>query len=167
MWTPGLEPGRRAFQTRALPIELSPLPVRLSRTPPAGLEPATFRLTTGRSVPSELWRLITCCGKGSNLQPRPSEGRARPIELPQRAGEVIGHLSLAAGFNPVRPCEEQVISDIQWFTQDSNLHIPLLRRAPLPIGLVNHPRGTDQCMAITHQSAPSRGQRNFWFRSRT
>ena len=25
MWTPGVEPGRRAFQARALPVELNPL----------------------------------------------------------------------------------------------------------------------------------------------
>jgi hypothetical protein len=48
-------------------------------------------LTQGR--PSDL-----CCEKGSNLHPRPSEGRAHPIELPQLRGDFS-----------------------QWSGQDSNL----------------------------------------------
>ena len=50
MWTPGIEPGLRDFQARALPIELSPLLMHLHQTPPTGFEPVTFRLTTGCSA---------------------------------------------------------------------------------------------------------------------
>jgi hypothetical protein len=46
MWTPGIEPGLRVLQTRALPFELSP---QMYQTPPTGLEPVTFRVTSGRS----------------------------------------------------------------------------------------------------------------------
>ncbi len=48
MWTPGLAPGLEVLQTSALPIELNPRSTPAT-TPPAGVEPATFRLTTGRS----------------------------------------------------------------------------------------------------------------------
>ena len=52
MWTPGVEPGPEGFQASALPVELSPRlrPFHARSAPPAGIEPATFRLTTGRSV---------------------------------------------------------------------------------------------------------------------
>ena len=78
MWIPGVEPGHEDFQTSALPAELNPrecamkavglLQVRLRKrrasaaakrgmcavlhaqeAPPMGIEPMTFRLTTGRS----------------------------------------------------------------------------------------------------------------------
>lgn len=50
-----------------------------------------------------------CCGKGSNLHPRPSEGRAHPIELPQHG--VFFH-----------PASFRLHPSFQWSTQDSNLY---------------------------------------------
>src|SRR5947208_14491581 len=68
-----------------------------------GCRPGVFPLDDGPNK---------CCEKDSNLQPRPSEGRARPIELSQRRFTAQTQLTPQPSFEPFRSCTRQA----------SNLH---------------------------------------------
>jgi hypothetical protein len=92
MWTPGIEPELEVLQTSALPIELNPQEcahalTRRQRELNPSL-PVDNRMLFPLSYDGKIRHLIvkerSCHGKDSNLHPQPSEGRARPIELPQR-----------------------------------------------------------------------------------
>jgi hypothetical protein len=77
-----------------------------------GIEPSSSVCKTG-ALPLDDRPIFQCCEKGSNLHPRPSEGRAHPIELPQRR----------SGPRRIRTCNK-----------------PFLRRLPLPVWATG-PRG--------------------------
>lgn len=87
--------------------------------------PVRRRAHSTRRARSRQAQLSQRCGKGSNLQPRPSKGRALvPVELPQ----LLCPWSVVRGqlLKTCRP-PQQLTTDNgqrtnQWSRQDSNLH---------------------------------------------
>src|SRR5262245_12831670 len=61
------------------------------------------------------------CEKDSNLQPRPSEGRARPFELSQHIRSWVGGRGSEVNRDPRPPTYYLLPPIFQWSRQDSNL----------------------------------------------
>ena len=130
MWTPGVEPGQRAFQTPALPSELSP---RLSAT--SGHRTRDLPVDNRALCPSELWRLVC---ELSVVKDQSAEGRGFAPLARLSAGAALAPRCNSHSANPRTRATAPTCDDATSSAEggDSN-----------PQGRVGHSRFRGGCLA--------------------